>query len=153
MVSVQLTGVNELMKKFGNLSDRLQGQVVKKALVKAAQPIKQEAKAQAPVADKDIIRATKKDNIVYKPGNLKKSIGIFRGKNKKWLNVQVGAAYGDNKKFNGYYASFVHEGHKLKGGGKTKANPFLKRAKDAKDEESVRIFQSEFDKLVKQTMQ
>ena len=153
MVSVQLTGVNELLKKFGNLSDRLQGQVVKKALVKAAQPIKQEAKAQAPVANKDIIRATKKDRVVYKPGNLKKSIGIFRGKNKKWLNVQVGAAYGKNKKFDGFYAHFVHDGHEKKGGGKTKANPFLKRAKESKDAESVQIFQSEFDRLVKNTMQ
>ena len=149
MVSVNLIGKDELKRKFNGLSDKLQGNLIKKALVKAAQPIRDEAKREAPIASRDVVLKRKgKDKVTIARGNLKKSIKIFRGKNKKWLNVQVGAS--TKGRFNGFYAHFVSEGHKTRSGGRTKENPFMKRAADRKEKEAVEIFRKEFNMILEQ---
>jgi HK97 gp10 family phage protein len=148
--SVKLEGMEELMRKFERLSEASRSSKIRTALTKAAKPIKQQAQINAPVADKDVKRYAKgqsgKVAAIYKPGNLKKSIKIFRGKSRKWPNVHIGAAYsnkGKTVKNDGYYAHFVHDSHKTRGNATTKGNPFMKSAYESRKGEAMQIFEVE----------
>lgn len=146
-VAVTVLGAEELNRKFQGLSEKLQGSLIKRALVKAAEPIRKEARDTTPIAYKVVqVKRKGKPSVYYQPGNLKRTIKIFRGKNKKWLNVQVGAS--TKGKLDGFYASFVHDGHVTRGGGQTRSNPWLKKAGDSKRNEAVVIFESEFKRIV-----
>lgn len=146
-ITVNIFGTEELNRKFQRLSDKMQGSLIKKALIKSAEPIRRESRDTAPVADRVLtVKRKNKAAVKYQPGNLKKSIKIFRGKSKKWLNVQVGAS--TKGRYDGFYAHFVHEGHNKRGGGMTKANQWLKKAADSKKDEAVVIFENELNRIV-----
>lgn len=158
---IRIEGIEELQRKFDKLTDSRQAGLIRQAIGRAAKPVRDQARQEAPKADKDIKRRTKdKKNrsgvviasgteTIYKPGNLKKSIAIVKTKSKTWPGVWVGARAGGKYKYDGYYAHFVHEGHKDRGGGMTKKDEFMKRAKDKKYNQVVSSISDEVVFLMK----
>ena len=69
-----------------------------------------------------------KIDVNYKPGNLKRSIKLFNGKNKEYPTVYVGAE-AKKAQGSGYYSWFVQHGTSGKGGIKN-TNDFVGRSND-----------------------
>lgn len=62
---------------------------------------------------------------LYLPGNLRESIGLITGKSRKYPNIQLGYRAGRNRRNDGWYGKFVHEGE---GRGNRRKHPALDRA-------------------------
>ena len=108
--------------------DAIWGRFWKKVTV----PLLDAAIAQAPVADRDVVYPPDKSLKIAR-GTLKESLKFYRTRESKAKDVHGGyigpRVKGKFKKnMGGYYGAWVEYGHRKKGGGMTKANPFMERA-------------------------
>ena len=147
------------------LSTELQERVIQSILKTAARPILKEAKEKVPRGKSRIIRNTKgrrgvkSGQTIYKIGNLKKSLGFINSKTEikgmsSFRKVIVGARTGGGKKNDGFYAHFVHEGHRsfLYGHDlhkQTEAKPWLRESGQAKEQEVIGNFRTAIVRVIK----
>lgn len=104
---VEITGDKAIDDIFTNLGDALQRKVVISAFRKAARPMVNEMRRQAPEGDKTYINHLGQLHI---PGTLKKSHGIVNGKSKRFPAIWVGPRYGKRFKYDGFYFRYIIEG-------------------------------------------
>ena len=132
-VSVEAKGIKEIMQMFDGLPKRVNkdavwGRFWKKVTV----PLLDAAIAQAPVADKDVVYPPDKTKTIAR-GTLKKSLKFYRTRASRKKDVH-GAYIGPRvkgkfkKNMGGYYGAWVEYGHKNRGGGMSKPNPYMERA-------------------------
>jgi HK97 gp10 family phage protein len=119
-------------------------------LRKAATPLRQEARSKAPVNKSTVntLHATVRRHYsggkvrlkvqIHAPGNLRKSIAIFKSKRNKFI-LYVGNLVGRSATNDGWYGRLVHAG--FKAGGKTSVmpKPFMDQAFSAKSSEVLNI--------------
>lgn len=164
-VDVKIEGRKELQDNIKRVLDALSVRERRKILRKAAAPIREEARRNVPIADREVhryntpkafnrIRAPKgRGRIVatYVPGNLQKAIqtltfrrspDIFVGPRKASRNkIPV---YGlTTATVDPYYAHMVHDGtiH-------ARGTPFMTMAFHAKKNEALRIIRAEMKKKI-----
>mgnify|MGYP003147949702 CR=1 FL=1 len=132
-VSVEAKGIKEITQMFNGLpkrvnKDAIWGRFWKKVTV----PLLDAAIAQAPVADRDVVYPPDKSLKIAR-GTLRDSLKFYRTRASKAKDVH-GAYIGPRvkgkfkKNMGGYYGAWVEYGHRKKGGGMTKADPFMMRA-------------------------
>jgi HK97 gp10 family phage protein len=128
MADFEVQGIEELMRKIKQTDDKLNLKLQRKILKDAAKPIVKTSRQQAPDSD-DYVKVR---GYLITPGTLRKSIGVIVGKSKEFASVYVGArvkgAFGGYK--GGWYAHFVHEGHKISNSKKSKGVSFGTTSKD-----------------------
>lgn len=127
-VGIKIEGFEEVMRKLRALPDAMTRKKILALLRVATRKggMIKAIKSQAPHADKTLTRIDAKGvRQTYQPGNLAKSIGNITGRSKDWPNIQVGARAGVKRKNDGFYAHFVHEGHRTKSGSMTRKDPFI----------------------------
>jgi HK97 gp10 family phage protein len=120
MSDIVITGTSDVIRRLNRYSLQLGDLVVKNALSKAAQQLKNKLQQAAPV--------NKKPSPYFPAGRLKKSILFKVSKiNKRAINGSIGyyirpreksgagKRYGNQK--NAYYAGFVENGYEVKGKG------------------------------------
>lgn len=114
MSDIEISGIDEILKKLKVLPDRVQKNVVTGAIRAGASSISKEAKTLVP-----------KDS-----GTLKKSIGVVkrRSKNKNIISFSVAPL----KKKDGWYAHFLEFGTI-----KMPAHPFMRPAFEKKGNETI----------------
>lgn len=111
----EIEGMEDLAQKILELPDRTKRLEVLKILRRQMREIRDVVRNATPVSDRTSSRMAwvnyEKKRVFYKPGNLRKSIGIYTGKSKFKPNVYVGPAMtkrgGKLKKNDGYYAAFL----------------------------------------------
>jgi len=143
MVDVNID-MGTLLKDLKKLSEKVQKRVVKGAIRASAKPIIQEAKALAP----------------YKTGNLRKSIGVIKGKDKGTV-VTYHISPRKGGKYDGFYGYWIELGHILREKGKKKKGkvighvaprPFLRPAFENKGEESIKAFKEYMKKRLEKEL-
>ena len=108
-ISFQIEGWDEVVKSIIELGDdKSKRNEVLKILRRQAAPAKRVMIAQAPKARKDV-KYHRDNSIVYKPGNLKRAMKIFTGRDKAYPSVYVGAQ-AKKPQGSGYYSYFVQYG-------------------------------------------
>ena len=132
-VSVEAKGIKEITQMFNGLpkrvnKDAIWGRFWKKVTV----PLLDAAITQAPVADRDVVYPPDKSLKIAR-GTLRDSLKFYRTRASKakdvhggYIDPRVKGKFKKNK--GGYYGAWVEYGHRKKGGGMTKANPFMERA-------------------------
>jgi len=131
-VTVETRGLKEIGQMFNQLPNRVNkdavwGRFWKKVTV----PLLDAAIEQAPVADKDVVYPPDKSLTIAR-GTLRDSLKFYRTRASKgdvhgaYIGPRVKGKF--KKNMGGYYGAWVEYGHKKKGGGMTKANPFMQRA-------------------------
>tara|TARA_R110000824_G_scaffold167473_1_gene344474 strand:+ start:29 stop:550 length:522 start_codon:yes stop_codon:yes gene_type:complete len=151
-VSVEVKGIKEIGQMFDGLPKRVNkdavwGRFWKKVTV----PLLDAAIAQAPVADRNVVYPPDK-SLTIAIGTLKKSLKFYRTRASKAKDVH-GAYIGPRvkgkfkKNLGGYYGAWVEYGHRKKGGGMTKANPFMMRAWNQKNQSVLADGFSEAEKI------
>ena len=133
MVTVEKDNIRAIMAMFDGLPKRVSkdavwGRFWKKVTV----PMLNAAIAEAPEADKDVVYTPDK-SITITRGTLKKSLKFYRTRASKQKDVHGGyigpRVKGKFKKnLGGYYGAWVEYGHRKRGGGMTKPNPYMARA-------------------------
>jgi HK97 gp10 family phage protein len=99
---VKIIGLDKLIHVLNKLPDRTSYRILISALKRAAKPVRKRARQLVPKRTR----------------NLMKSISIFPSKNKDFPAAWIGPLTGKRKRFDGWYAHFVHFG--TKGFGKRK---------------------------------
>ena len=117
MVDVQVTGVNDLLKKMRKLPERVQKNVLTGAIRAAATSLKKEAQAKVP-------RNT---------GDLRKSIKVVKRKSKD-RNIIIFSVAPLLKETHGFLAHF----HEF-GTSKMAASPFMRPAFENKGEDTIEV--------------
>jgi len=132
-VSVQAQGLKEIGQMFDGLPKRVNKDLVwGRFWKKVTVPLLDAAIAQAPVADRDVVYPPDKSLKIAR-GTLKESLIFFRTSASRKKDVH-GAYIGPRvkgkykKNMGGYYGAWVEYGHRKRGGGMTKANPYMMRA-------------------------
>ena len=136
-VSVELKGLKEINQMFMQLPKQLdQDKIWAKFWRKNSTPLKKAAQDGIKDAPKDIPYPPDK-SLMIKRGTLKKSIGFFRTKKSKevhggYVGPRVKGAFKKNK--GGYFGAWIEYGNEVMHYGKFKgkANPFMKKAFNAK---------------------
>ena len=133
MVTVEKDNIRAIMAMFDGLPKRVSkdavwGRFWKKVTV----PMLNAAIAEAPEADKDVVYPPDKSLTIAR-GTLKKSLKFYRTRASKQKDVHGGyigpRVKGKFKKnLGGYYGAWVEYGHRKRGGGMTKPNPYMARA-------------------------
>ena len=133
MVAVEKDNIRAIMAMFDGLPKRVSkdavwGRFWKKVTV----PMLNAAIAEAPEADKDVVYPPDKSLTIAR-GTLKKSLKFYRTRASKQKDVHGGyigpRVKGKFKKnLGGYYGAWVEYGHRKRGGGMTKPNPYMARA-------------------------
>jgi HK97 gp10 family phage protein len=130
-------GLDPLLEELRGLPGNLEKGAMRTAVFRAAQFMRDEVKASAPVSD-NVPPKGASVNEKYPPGTLKKSIKAKRGRGTR-EEVQAGVTAI-------FYAKWVEFGHVLKGHKPDKAvighvppNPFAMRAFEANKERVVEI--------------
>lgn len=112
---VQIEGFVELEQKIKQLAnDKDKRREVFAILNNAANTVSKAAKGFAPESDEPHLISGKRARQVINPGNLKRSIGKFRGKkgaSKRNPTVYVGPKV--KGKHLGFYGAWVHNGHNV----------------------------------------
>lgn len=121
-ITFDIKGIEQVIQDMMGITDDIvKRREIYKILARQAEPVKRAIKAEAPMrkpiySGKSEIGRTRlgvkyhrADGITYKPGNLKRSIKKFRGKNKMFPTIYVGA---QTKKAqgSGYYGYFNQYG-------------------------------------------
>ena len=114
MSDVEISGMDEILKKLKILPDRVQKNVLTGAIRASAKPMIKEARSLVP-----------KDK-----GTLKKSIGVVKRRSKDKKIVQFSVA--PLKKKGGWYAHFIEFGTV-----KMPSHPFMRPAFEKKGNESI----------------
>jgi HK97 gp10 family phage protein len=122
--------VQDMLKELQKLPEKVQKRVVNGAVRASAKPIIQEARALVPV----------------KTGNLKKSIGVTKRRQKGTI-VEYNVSPRKGGKYDGFYGLFVEFGHPIKNKkgkvvGHAAPHPFLRPAFENKAEESIEAFRN-----------
>ena len=137
-VTVEAKGIKEITQMFKELPNRVNKDLVwGRFWKKVTVPLLDAAIAEAPVADKDVVYPPNKSLTIAR-GTLKKSLKFYRTRASKAKDVHGGyigpRVKGKFKKnMGGYYGAWVEYGHRKKGGGMTKANPYMMRAWNQKN--------------------
>lgn len=105
----ELARLRNAIRELGD--DKTKRQEVLKILRRQVKPAISRMQAIAPEAKKDVIYSRDK-SVVFKPGNLKRSIKVFTGKNKQFPSVYVGPRAKGKPSGSGYYGYFVAYGTK-----------------------------------------
>lgn len=140
LVTVDVRGLAELEAALLELGNALSGKILFKALMDAALPIQNEARARAPKSIADHYSYKKKgkkgqktiERTLIQSGNLRKNITRKRLKSR---NEQTGANVGISWRANAFYGRHIEFGTS-----KMAAKPFLRPAFDAKKEDALTIF-------------
>ena len=138
-VTVEAQGLKEIGQMFNGLPKRVNKDLVwGRFWKKVTVPMLKAAQANAPLLDPG---STGRVGVSYPPdksqtiarGTLKKSIQFYRTRASKqkdihgaYIGPRVKGKFKKNK--GGYYGAWVEYGHKKKGGGMTKANPWMEKA-------------------------
>ena len=135
-VSVEAKGIKEIMQMFNGLPKRVNKDVVwGRFWKKGTKPMLKAAEANAP-----LLKPASRKGVVYPPdksqtiarGTLKKSIQFYRTRASRgdvhgaYIGPRVKGKF--KKNMGGYYGAWVEYGHKVRGGGMSKANPWMKKA-------------------------
>jgi HK97 gp10 family phage protein len=130
-------GLDPLLEELKNLPGNLEKDALRVSMFRAAQFLRDQVAASAPISDGDPPKGAKV-NAKYPPGTLKKSI-----KAKRRRGTKFEAAAGITGAF---YAKFVEFGHVLKGHkpnkqeiGHVAPNPFIMRAFEANKDATMEI--------------
>ena len=132
-VTVEARGIKEITQMFKELPNRVNKDLVwGRFWKKVTVPMLNAAIAEAPEADKDVVYTPDK-SITITRGTLKKSLKFYRTRASKQKDVHGGyigpRVKGKFKKnLGGYYGAWVEYGHRKRGGGMTKPNPYMARA-------------------------
>jgi len=121
-ITIDWDGFPELAALLKRLPDNMKANEIRRIMRKALAPVVSSARAFAPKASRTVTRA--KGKIRYEPGNLKNSITTINIRSTRYATVEVGAAAGVRKKYDGYYGFFVHEGTSRI----SRKKPFMERA-------------------------
>jgi len=138
-VSVQAQGLKEIGQMFDGLPKRVNKDLVwGRFWKKVTVPMLKAAQANAPLLDPG---STGRVGVSYPPdksqtiarGTLKKSIQFYRTRASKqkdvhgaYIGPRVKGKFKKNK--GGYYGAWVEYGHRTRGGGMSKAFPFMAKA-------------------------
>ena len=138
-VTVKAQGLKEIGQMFNQLPNRVNkdavwGRFWKKVTV----PLLDAAIQEAPVADKDVVYPPDKSLTIAR-GTLRDSLKFYRTRASREKDVH-GAYIGPRvkgkfkKNLGGYYGAWVEYGHRKRGGGMSKPNPFMQRAWNQKSQ-------------------
>ena len=137
-VSVEAKGIKEIMQMFNGLPKRVNKDLVwGRFWKKVTKPMLTAAAAGAPLLDPG---TTGRVGVSYPPdksltisrGTLKKSIQFYRTRASRgdvhgaYIGPRVKGKFKKNK--GGYYGAWVEYGHRTRGGGMSKAFPFMEKA-------------------------
>ena len=121
VITFEIDGLDEVIRAIQMLGDDVKKtNEIRRILRQQSKPAERIMKAQAPRADRDVTYHRQK-SIVYKPGNLKRAIKMFNGRNKDYPSVYVGAQ-AKKPQGSGYYSYFIQYGTKGPRGIKRKQN-------------------------------
>lgn len=125
---VEITGFKDLEQKLKALAnDKQKKTEILRILRKVAQATVKAARRNAPKSKKAHLISGKRTRKVIQPGNLAKSVGTITGrKGGARINPTVYVGPRAKGKHDGFYGNWVEYGHKVKGGGKSRALPFMK---------------------------
>jgi hypothetical protein len=130
MSLVQIEGFDQLVIKLSRLGDprRTRSSFIK-IMRRVMKPVVKAAKQEAPEGDQPHARYSNGSKVAeYEPGNLKRSIGIIRGRSIKNPVIYVGPRAGKKGgKNDGYYGHLVHWGH-INGSTVIPGDPYMERA-------------------------
>ena len=137
-VSVEAKGIKEIMKMFKGLPKRVNKDLIwGRFWKKVTLPMLKAAEANAPLLDPG---STGRVGVSYPPdksqtiarGTLKKSIQFYRTRASRgdvhgaYIGPRVKGKF--KKNLGGYYGAWVEYGHRIRGGGMSKAFPFMETA-------------------------
>lgn len=129
-ISFEIEGWDTVIKAIQELGDdRTKRREVLKILRRQAAPTKRVMTKAAPVEKNNrSIKYHRDNSIVYKAGNLRRSMKIFTGSNKEYPSVYVGAQ-AKKPQGSGYYSYFIQYGTN-RGDGRsiTEKNNYVERA-------------------------
>jgi len=138
-VTVEAKGLKEIDQMFRKLPQDVNSVLIwGRFWKKVSKPLLGAAQNNAPLLDPG---TTGRVGVAYPPdptltiprGNLKKSVQFYRTRASRKKDVH-GAYIGPRvkgkfkKNFGGYYGAWVEYGHKVRGGGMSKSNPWMKKA-------------------------
>ena len=127
-ISFEVEGFNQVFNAILELeNDVKKVNEIRKILRRQAMPAKRVMIQQAPRIKGDrTIKYSRNKSIEYKPGNLKRAIRLFNGKNQEFPTVYVGAQ-AKKPEGSGYYSYFVQYGtQRPDGRGIRKKNNYVK---------------------------
>jgi len=105
-MSVQITGMDGVIREIKKLPGRIKKRRVTTILRKQLAPVLRAVKANTPIIDP--VRNVTIRGVTYEPGNLERSMRFFTGKSKTFFNVSVGPSRGRKKgKADGFYGWFI----------------------------------------------
>lgn len=131
-ISFQIEGFDKVFQAILELeSDVKKAGEIRKILRRQAMPAKRVMIQQAPrIKDDRTIKYSRNKSIEYKPGNLKRAIRLFNGRNRDFPSVYVGAQ-AKKPEGSGYYSYFVQYGTKRADGrGIKRKNNYVKTTDD-----------------------
>jgi len=134
--TIEVIGMDEINRFLDEIPDKIlafkfvqdtYAEVLKMGVVKEAQRL-------APVGTKEVI-SRQYASRTHKPGNLKRSIGVVRGKSKKYPSVYAGPksrnVFGKGaSSYDGWYAHMIEFGHAGRDGKPIPPKPFMRPAWD-----------------------
>lgn len=129
MVDVKIE-MKDLLVKLNKLPEKIKNRVVKGAVRASAKPIIKEAKKIVPV----------------KTGNLKKSIGVTKRRDKGSV-VTYSVSPRKGGKYDGFYGFFLEVGTK-----KMSPHPFLRPAFENAGKESIKAFKEYMQKRIEKEL-
>jgi hypothetical protein len=145
-ISFKVEGLDEVVKAIYQLPDKLKKRELQKIYTRQLEPVKRALGHAAPVADK-VVEYHRNKKIKFDPGNLGRSMKMFKGKGTENTWVFVGARVKPLQGA-GYYSHFVQYGTKGKYGIKRK-NDFVGNTKDAMGDSLYKSASEETRKYIK----
>ncbi|RKD96782.1 HK97-gp10 family putative phage morphogenesis protein [Marinifilum flexuosum] len=156
---IEIDGLDELMDSLKKLPHKMSSKMILKAQRKAAKPLVKSAQSKAPVSNITRVDWYGKRRTIH-PGDLKKSIGTIKGRNKTNPTTFVGpkVSRGRKRKHDAWYAHFPEfgtDGYTVKKGplkGKffpgQPAQPYMRPAYDETKDEVLDVLGDELGKIV-----
>lgn len=141
--SIEAKGLKELQKELKRLPEELSASFVKSAMLKAVEPVLQEARRRAPVDSGRLqLMQAKSAKIMPRAGKILIRVGTkFLGKRQITKSLEkkaAGKSKGTVLTHNAYYDFMVEYGTRFQ-----KAQPYLRPAFDGKKEEFVAVFREQ----------
>lgn len=133
--TVHISGLSDLDKQLRQFTERLQKNVLTGGVRAGANVFRKEARSQAAVAEKSIIRAFHGQKITVQPGFMKKKIASWKIRRSPYaVTFSIGMSGWKDRysKFFPFYWRFVEFGTS-----KMAARPFLRPAYEAKKMEAI----------------
>ena len=151
--TIEIWGLNEIEEVLNKLPKSLQhkfvldtySEILKNGVIK-------EAKRLVPVGDNDVI-SRQYASRTHRKGNLKRSLGVIRGKNRKYPTafggVRSKSVFRNGGMVNdGWYAHMVEFGHKARDGSEVLPRPFMRPAWDMWKNKSEQMIGVAFGKQI-----